>query len=89
MTDLAIPGFQSFSALPADGGVVAQGCAKVAGSLYFFRFEFARSDNGLRERVLSRKVETFCGKPIRGKINVRLEAMADAAAEAALTAIQP
>lgn len=88
MTDATlpvIPGFERFVGRLNETSAYAFGHVKVLGSLYFIRVEFVRREDGsYRERLFSRRTETFCGRPIRGRAATRVADMAEAFSEAIL-----
>jgi hypothetical protein len=61
---------------------------KVRGGLYYLSFGIKGGDAGPTLAPFSSRIETFCGKPVRGKANVELEGLMDSLREATLQAVR-
>lgn len=88
MIELNVEGFSSFEVRSTDDGAKATGRTKVAGSVYFVSLTFSRREDGsLREKLFSRRIETFTGKAVRAKAGPALSDLADAASQAVLASL--
>ena len=86
--NIQVPGFQDVEVKMAGSDGYASCVAKLGGSLYFVYFSLARREDGtVRERLFSRRLETFCGKPVRAKVRHQLADLADAASEVIVAAV--
>ena len=66
--ELSVDGFSCLEVSTANTGARANGAMNVSNSTYFLQMTFAqRADGVLREQLLTRRIETFTGKPVRAK----------------------
>ena len=85
--ELSVEPFSAFTLTPSDGKVGVNATVKVGGSLYFLTSAVKAGDDGPRAAVFSDRMETFCGKPVRGANQLRLEALMDIVHEVSVSAV--
>jgi len=85
-TEITVQGFLSFEAVQhADGSIQFVGRTRVHGQTYFFNLKTTKGEDGQpRIRLGDARFETMTGKNVRGKANIELEELMDAAKDAAL-----
>lgn len=83
--ELNVPPFGLFELVPSEEKIAITASVKKNGSLYFLSTAIKRNEDGSpRPTFMSNRIETFTGKPVRGKMNAPLETLMDLIHEKAI-----
>jgi hypothetical protein len=77
---IEVPGFREVSVVITPDGATAHARAKIGSHVYFFTLLFRSTEEGWRERILNRRIETMMGDLVTGQ--ARFADLVDAASDA-------